>query len=138
MIGREEEIAAVEAFLDTLMTGPAALYLSGEPGIGKSTVWRVGVASARSRSFRVMPCRPAEAEAGLSFVALADLLETIPQAVLASLPAPQRGALEVALRQADATGQLDRVALARGAARRHLQCGGWWADGRRDRRRAVA
>ncbi len=115
MIGREEEIAAVEAFLDTLMTGPAALYLSGEPGIGKSTVWRAGVASARSRSFRLMPCRPAEAEAGLSFVALADLLETIPQAVLASLPAPQRGALEVALRQADATGQLDRVALARGA-----------------------
>jgi hypothetical protein len=73
------------------------------------------VASARSRSFRVMPCRPAEAEAGLSFVALADLLETIPQAVLASLPAPQRGALEVALRRADETDQLDRVALARGA-----------------------
>jgi DNA-binding CsgD family transcriptional regulator len=115
VIGRDEVIAAVEAFLDTLMTGPAALYLSGEPGIGKSTVWRAGVASARSRSFRVMPCRPAEAEAGLWFVALADLLETIPQAVLASLPAPQRGALEVALRRADAPDQLDRVALARGA-----------------------
>ncbi len=115
MIGRDEEIAAVEAFLDALMTGPAALYLKGEAGIGKSTVWRAGVASARSRSFRVMVCRPAEAEARLSFVALADLLQSIPQEVLASLPAPQRGALEIALRRADATDQLDRVALARGA-----------------------
>lgn len=115
MIGRDEEIAAVEAFLDSLMTGPVALYVRGEPGIGKSTVWRGGVASARSRSFRVLVCRPAEAEAGLSFVALADLLETIPQEVLVSLPAPQRGALEIALRRADAMDQLDRVALARGA-----------------------
>jgi DNA-binding CsgD family transcriptional regulator len=114
LIGRDEEIAAVEGFLDTLMRGPAALYLSGEAGIGKSTVWRAEVASAGSRSFRVLVCRPAEAEAGLPFVALADLMGSVPQAVLASLPAPQRGALEVALRRADATEQMDRVALARG------------------------
>ena len=58
MIGRDEEIAAVEAFLDTLMTGPAALYLTGEPGIGKSTVWRAGVASARSLiSAHALPAR---------------------------------------------------------------------------------
>jgi DNA-binding CsgD family transcriptional regulator len=115
VIGRNEEIAAVEAFLDSLVTGPAALYVSGEPGIGKSMVWRAGVASARSRSFRVMLCRPAEAEAGLSFVALADLLEKVPQEVLASLPGPQRSALEVALRRDDATDGPDRVVLARGA-----------------------
>jgi DNA-binding CsgD family transcriptional regulator len=115
VIGRNEEMAAVKAFLDSLKTGPAALYLSGEPGIGKSTVWRAGVVSAGSRSFRVMQCRPAEAEAGLSFVALADLLENVPQQLLASLPGPQRRALEAALRRDDATEQLDRVALARGA-----------------------
>src|ERR671918_225690 len=108
-------MAAVEGFLDSLVTGPAALYLSGEPGIGKSTVWRAGMESARSRSFRVLLCRPAEAEAGLAFVALADLLENVPQEVLASLPEPQRGALEIALRRADAPEQPDRVALARGA-----------------------
>jgi MoxR-like ATPase len=60
VIGRSEEIAVVEAFLDSLLTGPAALYLSGEPGIGKSTVWRAGVASANSRPFRVLLCRPTE------------------------------------------------------------------------------
>lgn len=115
MIGRNEEMTAVEAFLDSLKTGPAALYLSGEPGIGKSSVWRAGVVSAGSRSFRVMLGRPAEAEAGLSFLALADLLENVPQEVLASLPGPQRRALEAALRRDGAADQLDRVALARGA-----------------------
>lgn len=114
MIGRETELAAVEAFHDSLRAGPAALFVSGEPGIGKSMLWRAGVASARTRSFRVLSCRPAETEAGLSYVALADLLESIPQEVLASLPAPQRDALEVALRRVDATQSLDRVALARG------------------------
>jgi DNA-binding CsgD family transcriptional regulator len=115
VIGRETEIAAVEAFLDSLHAGPAALLVSGEPGIGKSTLWRAGVASARSRSLRVLLCRPVEAEAGLPYVALADLLESIPQETLASLPAPQREALEVALRRAGATDPLDRVTVARGA-----------------------
>jgi DNA-binding CsgD family transcriptional regulator len=115
VIGRETELAAVEAFHDSLRAGPAALFVSGEPGIGKSTLWRAGVVSARSRSFRVLSCRPAEAEAELSYVALADLLESIPQEVLVSLPAPQREALEVALRRAGATYSVDRVALARGA-----------------------
>lgn len=115
LIGRRDERAAVERFLDALQTGPAAFVISGEAGIGKSTVWRAGVSSARSRSFRVLLSRPAEAEAGLSFIALADLLEGIPEDVIASLPQPQRDSLGVTLRRADATGELDRVALARGA-----------------------
>jgi DNA-binding CsgD family transcriptional regulator len=114
VIGRETEVAAVEAFLDSLPVGPAALLVTGAPGIGKSTLWREGVASAHSRSFRVLVCRPAEAEARLPHVALADLLESIPQELLAALPPPQREALEVALRRADASHRLDRVALARG------------------------
>ena len=114
VIGRNEEVAAVEAFLDMVTTGAAALVVSGEPGIGKSTVWRAGVSSARSRSFRLLLCRPAESETGLSFIALADLLEGVPENAFASLPAPQREALDVALRRADTTDEPDRVALARG------------------------
>ncbi len=115
MIGRSDELAAVEAFLDVLAAGPTALVFSGEPGIGKSTVWRAGIASARSRSFRVLLCRPTEPEAGLPFVSLADLLDGASEDLLAPLPAPQRTALDAALRRGDATDQLDRVALARGA-----------------------
>ncbi len=115
LIGRGDERVAVGTFLDALQAGPVALLIGGEAGIGKSTVWRAGVSSARSRSFRVLLCRPAEAEAGLSFVALADLLRGIGEDVIASLPPPQREALGVALRRADTTAELDRVALARGA-----------------------
>jgi DNA-binding CsgD family transcriptional regulator len=115
VIGRSDELAAVDAFLDALVEGPAALVFSGEPGIGKSTVWRAGVAAASSRSFRVLLCRPAETEAGLSFVSLADLLDGVSEDVLASLPGPQHAALDVALRRVGAPDQPDRVALARGA-----------------------
>src|SRR6266542_700431 len=110
VIGRSDELAAVEAFLDVLAAGPTALVFSGEPGIGKSTVWRAGIASARSRSFRVLLCRPTEPEAGLPFVSLADLLDGASEDLLAPLPAPQRTALDAALRRGDATDQLDRVA----------------------------
>lgn len=113
-IGRDEEVAAVGAFLDTVATGPAALLLEGDAGIGKTTIWRAGVEAARRRSFAVLSCRASESESALSFVALADLLDGIPEEAFASLPAPQRQALEVALLRAHDDRKVDRLALARG------------------------
>ena len=49
IIGREEELAAVEAFLDGVEQGPCALVLSGEPGIGKTVLWEGGLEEARLR-----------------------------------------------------------------------------------------
>ena len=43
VIGRDEELAAIEAFLADVDRGPAALVLSGEPGIGKTVLWEAGV-----------------------------------------------------------------------------------------------
>ena len=45
--------------------------------------------------------RPVESEAPLSFSALGDLLDAVPEAALAGLPRPQRQALEVALLRAE-------------------------------------
>jgi predicted ATPase len=36
VIGREREIAVVSAFLDSVPSGPRALLVEGEAGIGKS------------------------------------------------------------------------------------------------------
>jgi Cdc6-like AAA superfamily ATPase len=58
IVGRDEELAAVAAFLDGDL--PAALLLAGEAGIGKTTVWRSGLEQARERGVRVLVCRPAE------------------------------------------------------------------------------
>jgi DNA-binding CsgD family transcriptional regulator len=102
LLGREVELAAVDALLDHAGSGFAALVLEGEPGIGKTTVWREGVRRAEALGFTVLACRPAEAEAKLSFSALTDLLESVPSDTLSELPEPQRRALGVALLRTDA------------------------------------
>ena len=96
-IGRQAERSRVEKMLDSLRSGPAGLALAGAPGIGKTTVWRDGVGSAADRGYRVLATAPAERDADLAFTGLGDLFDRVPTQVLATLPAPQRSALEVAL-----------------------------------------
>jgi hypothetical protein len=60
--------------LDGVTAGPTALVLRGDPGIGKSQLWRTGCAEAQCRGFGTLVCRPPESEATMSFAALADLL----------------------------------------------------------------
>jgi Cdc6-like AAA superfamily ATPase len=62
LIGRDDELASIAGFLDSVEAGPAALVLSGEPGIGKTVLWELGVEQARVRFGRVLSCRAAEAE----------------------------------------------------------------------------
>ena len=97
VIGRESELAILHRFLDSIPTGPSALLLSGDPGIGKTTVWKEGLAGARLRRYRTLSCGPVEAETRLSYAALGDLLEPILEEALPTVPEPQRLALEVAL-----------------------------------------
>jgi DNA-binding CsgD family transcriptional regulator len=97
IVGREEELGSLYAFLDLDAGGPLALVLEGEAGIGKSTLWLAGVEAARVRGLRVLSSRPAEAERGLAHVVLSDLFEGLLDEVLPALPAPRRHALEVAL-----------------------------------------
>jgi DNA-binding NarL/FixJ family response regulator len=104
IVGRESEIAVVEAFLAGDDRGARALAIVGAPGIGKTTVWQAGVELARATGYRVLSARPSGAEASLSFAGLADLLAPVDPAALARLPAPQRHALEVALLRKDAGG----------------------------------
>jgi hypothetical protein len=41
IVGREEELGAIREFLDAVER-LAALVIEGEPGIGKTTLWREG------------------------------------------------------------------------------------------------
>ena len=96
VVGRDDEVAAIERALALAAAGPAALVLDGDPGIGKTTLWRAGVERARALGFRVLVARPAEAERELSFAGLADLVSDV-TGRLDALPAPQRRSLRVAL-----------------------------------------
>jgi len=99
-IGRGSELADVDRFLEAPDPG-GVFVLWGEPGVGKSTLWDAGVEVARSRGFLTLCARASEAEAQLSFAGLADLLEAVDSVVWSELPAPQRHALEVAVRRAE-------------------------------------
>jgi DNA-binding CsgD family transcriptional regulator len=97
VIGREEELAAIEAFLDGLDSGPGALVLSGEAGIGKTILWEKGIEQSGPRFGSVLTCRGIEAEASLSFAGLSELLAPVLDEATEQLAAPRRRALEVAL-----------------------------------------
>ena len=97
IVGRDEELRVVHAFLDRALGVPRTLVLEGEAGIGKSTLWLAGVEAARELGFRVLVTRPAEAERGLAYAGLGDLFEGVLEQILPALPAPRRRALEVAL-----------------------------------------
>jgi len=104
VIGRESELAILHRFLDSIPTGSSALLLSGDPGIGKTTVWKEGLAGALQRGYRTLSCGPVEAETRLSYAALGDLLEPILEEALPTVPEPQRQALEVSLLRSPRSG----------------------------------
>jgi DNA-binding CsgD family transcriptional regulator len=95
--GREDELAAVARFLEAIPQGSAGLVIEGDPGIGKTTLWRVAKDDAQARGYLVLSCAGVEAEVSLPFVGLADLLEPVLEDALPSLPGVQREALEAAL-----------------------------------------
>jgi predicted ATPase len=105
VIGRDEELASLQAFLAEFGQGPTALVFSGEPGIGKTMLWEAGVDEARSRFGRVLAHRSVEAEAMLSFAGLSDLLAPVFDELAPALAPPRRRALEVALLLAEPTEQ---------------------------------
>jgi DNA-binding CsgD family transcriptional regulator/tetratricopeptide (TPR) repeat protein len=89
--------------------------LEGEAGIGKTTLWRSGIAMAKRAELRLLEARPVEPESSLAFAALGDLLGEALDDVLPTLPAPQRRSLEVALLLSEDDGPApDRRAVAVG------------------------
>lgn len=58
VVGRESEIDSVHDFLEAVPGGPVALLVEGEVGIGKTTLWRKGVAEAGERCSRAGRSRP--------------------------------------------------------------------------------
>ncbi|HEX9824947.1 MAG TPA: AAA family ATPase [Actinomycetota bacterium] len=102
IIGREPELSFLERFIEGETAG--ALLLSGDPGMGKTTLWEAGVARAEERALRVLSARPSDVEMQLSFSALIDLFEDVDAAELTGIPVPQLRALEVALLRRDPSG----------------------------------
>ncbi len=98
VIGRRDELRALDAFLETAPGGGQALLLEGDAGIGKTVLWEKALLVAGMREFRVLRSRPTQSEAQVAFAAVGDLLApALSSGVLQRLPPLQRRALETAL-----------------------------------------
>lgn len=71
--------------------------LLGEPGLGKSTLFDRAISGAQSAGVRVLRARASELDGRLPYQSLVDLFDTVTDAELSLLAAPQRQALQVAL-----------------------------------------
>src|SRR5262245_60964717 len=97
IIGRREELLALEAFLSDIPAGGQALLLKGDAGIGKTVLWQEGLRAARERGIQVLQARPSDAEAQIAFAALGDLMAPVLGPEIPGLVPMQRRALEIAL-----------------------------------------
>ena len=112
LVGREEELEAIVGFLDGREQVAGAAVLSGEAGIGKTSVWLAGIDAAAIRGYRILSSRPSEAETKFSFAGLTDLVGPVAGDVLPELPPIQRRALEGALLLGDSGYAVDDRAVA--------------------------
>jgi DNA-binding CsgD family transcriptional regulator len=97
VVGREAERLALERFVEELADGSTRLLLEGEPGIGKTELWKEGTRAALARSYCVLSCRLDDVEVNLGYAALGDLLEPVLDEILLALQPVRRQALETAL-----------------------------------------
>jgi DNA-binding CsgD family transcriptional regulator len=100
LIGRARETQRLDAVLDHLRERGDALVIVGEAGIGKSALLNRARDRASRLGARVLSIVGVESEAELAFAALHQLLRPISRRI-ASLPDPQRQALDAAFGIAD-------------------------------------
>lgn len=101
VIGRDSELGLARTAL-----ADGNVLLLGEPGIGKTTLWKALVDELVAMGADVLIANPAEVERDFSYAVLADLCESCTNDV-GSLPPPQRRALEQALLLTDCDSAVD-------------------------------
>lgn len=95
LIGRNDEVARVDAVLGHIRDRGGALLIRGEPGIGKSALLDRARGRASGLGARTLATVGVESESELAFAGLHQLLRPIGSRI-EGLPDPQRHALDAA------------------------------------------
>ncbi|WP_133148041.1 hypothetical protein [Mycobacterium lehmannii] len=90
---RLAEQSAVTAFLDSAAVTATGLIIDGEPGIGKTTLYRDAVNAASARGFKVLMAQGDPGDVTFSFAALSDLLAGVDLESFECLSSVQRAAV---------------------------------------------
>ncbi|MFI7320337.1 AAA family ATPase [Streptomyces venezuelae] len=96
MTGRDAQRAVIDAALAGIANTGASVILCGDPGTGRTALLGAAEVTARRAGLRVLRMTGAEAESGLPFAALHQVLWPLLDEA-EGLPEPQRCALESAL-----------------------------------------
>jgi len=96
LVGRETELAELEAGLRGAVEHGAAFLITGPPGIGKTSLLNAVAAEARSRGYNTLAVTGLEGEAEFPYAGLHQLLQTV-MASVDKLAPPQKAALLTAL-----------------------------------------
>jgi len=96
LVGRETELAELDAGLRRAVEHGAAFLITGPPGIGKTSLLNAVAAEARSRGYNVLAMTGLEGEAEFPYAGLHQLLQTV-MAAVDKLAPPQKAALLTAL-----------------------------------------
>jgi DNA-binding CsgD family transcriptional regulator len=75
LVARDAERARIDAYLEAATERVRSLVIRGDPGIGKTALWRHAVERGRAAGFRVVVARPAEEEMSLALGGLVDLFD---------------------------------------------------------------
>ena len=96
LVGRETELAELEAGLRSAVEHGAAFLITGPPGIGKTSLLNAVAAEALSRGYNTLAMTGLEGEAEFPYAGLHQLLQTV-MASVDKLAPPQKAALLTAL-----------------------------------------
>ncbi|WP_319453157.1 MULTISPECIES: ATP-binding protein [unclassified Mycobacterium] len=87
------ESRAIAQFLASATSTTTGLFIEGEAGIGKTTLWLHTCEQAAAQGFRVLTAHGDPSALSLVFAAVADLLAEVDPEIIDQLPPVQRGAL---------------------------------------------
>jgi DNA-binding CsgD family transcriptional regulator len=112
ILGRSDELAVIDGFLAGQPGDRRLLVISGDAGIGKTSLWQAALVRAEARGdLTILVARSSEPERDLAHVTLTDLLEPIvdgdTHGTADGLPGPQSEALEAAMLRRSATVPVD-------------------------------
>ena len=96
LVGREQEIAVLDALIAAGLVGGSNLLLVGEPGIGKSALLTAARLAARGSGYTVLRAAGVESEMHLPFGGIHQAVAPLTRH-LSTLPDNQRDALATAL-----------------------------------------
>ena len=97
VIARRNELHAIATFVADIPAGGHAMLISGDAGIGKTTLWRAGLQQAEGNGLRILVSRTSPSETQTAFACIGDLFARVVDETSPALPPVQRHALEGAL-----------------------------------------